>query len=481
MKPNLDRVTLVCVDCYNHGEAVTAIKKSMEQCDFAAVKFLTDIDIEVEGVQTVRISPIRSKEEYSHFLIKELHKYFDTKYVLVIQHDGYVLDGNSWLDEFYDYDYIGAPWLYSDGRNVGNGGFSLRSSYLQTILATDEFITITSPEDEIIGRLYRDYLIKEYAIKFPSDEVADKFSFELRTPIQNTFGFHGKFHQPFKPTVIIKRTAALGDVILVEPVLEYFHSKGYNVVLDTVPKFYLMFENHYFPVKHLSQVDKRLFQSREVAFINLDLAYESFPSENRLESYYRFCGIKDGKMRNPKLSLGFPINEQTKLFQKYCVIHLEERAQPERNVFGINWTVVAKLLQGYGYTVIQVGKGKFEQIKGATYMNTMNENFLCYTIAGADLFIGVDSGLSHIASGFNIPSIIFFGNTNPKIVHPDLSNKFPITNQETPICDKPYCWHLVVGGVAGSPCYINAEFPPCTQFKTEQVIKGIQWHLNQQK
>ena len=164
-------------------------------------------------------------------------------------------------------------------------------------------------------------------------------------------------------------------------------------------------------LKHISQVDKRLAQSKEVRFVNLDLAYESFPNQNRLQTYYNFCGIKDGKIRNPKLSLGFPISEQTKLFEKYCVIHLEERNQPERNVYGVDWETVTSHLQKQGYTVIQLGKGKFEQIKGATYMNTMNENFLCYTIAGADLFIGIDSGLSHIASGFNVPSVIFFGNT----------------------------------------------------------------------
>ena len=481
MKPNLNKVTLICVDCYNHGEAVAAIKKSMEQCDFASVKFLTDIDIEIEGVEVIKILPIRSKEEYSRFMIKELWQYFNSEFVLVIQHDGYVLDGNSWSDDFYKYDYIGAPWLYSDGKNVGNGGFSLRSKILQVFLAFDDFISATDPEDQAIGRLYRDYLIQKNNIKFATEEVADKFAFELRTPIQPTFGFHGKFHQPFKPTVIVRRTAALGDVILVEPVLEYFYNKGYNVILDTPHRFYLIFENHYFPVKHISQVDKRIAQSKEVRFVNLDLAYESFPDQNRLQTYYNFCGIKDGKIRNPKLSLGFPINEQTKLFEKYCVIHLEERNQPERNVYGIDWETVTSHLQKQGYTVIQLGKGKFEQIKGATYMNTMNENFLCYTIAGADLFIGIDSGLSHIASGFNIPSVIFFGNTDPKIVHADLSDKFPITNQETPICDKPYCWHSVLGGVAGSPCYINASLPPCTQYKTEQVIKGIEWHLNQQK
>jgi hypothetical protein len=128
VRTNLNNITLICVDCVNHGEAVAAIRKSMAECDFAAVKFITDKPFEFEGIEVINISPIRSKEEYSHFMIKELYKYFSTDYVLVIQADGYVLNGKSWLPEFLHYDYIGAPWAYPDGKNVGNGGFSIRSS-----------------------------------------------------------------------------------------------------------------------------------------------------------------------------------------------------------------------------------------------------------------------------------------------------------------------------------------------------------------
>ena len=103
MKPSLNKVTLICVDCHNYGGAVAAINKSMLQCDFAAVRFLTDKEFDFEGIEVIKIPPIRSKEEYSKFLIKELYKYFDTEFCLVIQHDGYVLNGKSWQDKFYDY------------------------------------------------------------------------------------------------------------------------------------------------------------------------------------------------------------------------------------------------------------------------------------------------------------------------------------------------------------------------------------------
>ena len=471
MKPNLDKVTLICVDCHNYGGAVAAIRKSMLQCDFAAVKFLTDKEFDFEGIEVINIPPIRSKEEYSRFLIKELYKYLDTEFCLVIQHDGYVLNGKSWQDKFYEYDYIGAPWLYSDGKNVGNGGFSLRSRLLQIFLANDEFVKIIHPEDDCICRLYRSYLEKTYGIRFPDEDTADQFAYELRTPIYDTFGFHGNFHKPYQKTVIIRRTASMGDVILVEPVLHYFHKKGYRVVLETLEPFYMLFSNHYFPVLHPKKIDGRLLSADRY---NLDMAYEAFPTQNRLKSYYQFCGIEDGEMRNPNLSMGFELHAGTRLFQKACVIHLEGIRQSGRNVFGVDWEVVVDYLKSKGYSVFQVGKRNVPFIKNATYVNTINEHFLCYVVASASLFIGIDSGVSHIASGFDVPSIIFFGNTNPEIVHVELSNKTVLTNHsaENPICNKPYCWHEQ-SGFERSDCYIDPNYPPCAKYSTDQVIKDI--------
>lgn len=467
MRTRLNSVTLICVDCSRHAEALAAIRKSMAECDFAAVKFLSDRQFYFEGIESVIIPKISSKEEYSEFIIKKLNNYFDTEFVLLIQHDGYILNGKSWLPEFLDYDYIGAPWLYSDGKNVGNGGFSIRSKKLQDILAADDFIFASDPEDQAIGRLYRDYLIKKYSIKFPSEDLADKFAYELRTPIYDTFGFHGKFHKPFQKTVIIKRSAAMGDVILVEPVLHYFHKKGYRVVLDTPEQFYMLFVSHHFPVHHISKIDGRLIPGAE--HYNLDMAYEALPKQNRLLSYYQFCGIKDGEMRNPKLSVGFQLSQYTKLFPKYCIIHLEGIRQSGRNVFGVDWENVVANIQARGYSVFQVGKRNVPLIKNAIYLNTMNENFMCYAVGSADFFIGIDSGVSHVASAFNVPSILFFGNTNPEIVHADLSNKVVLTKV---VCEKPYCWHEQIG-VESSECYIDPQLPPCAKYTTKEVLEAV--------
>jgi len=465
---SIKNVELCLIDCYNYGAAAASLQKSMKQCKFGKVKFFTDIDIDIEGVEVIQIDSLKSKDDYSNFVIKELYKHIELDYVLITQHDAWVLDAGAWSEEFLNYDYIGSPWLYTDGRNVGNGGFSLRSKLLQNILGHDLEIEITSPEDEIIGRLYRTYLEKKYGMKFPSDSVADTFSFELREPKNNTFGFHSYFHKPYNPTVIIKRTAALGDVLLTEPVAKYYFNKGYNVVLDIPSDMYEMFSNHYFPIKHISQFDFGRITPKKI--VNLDLAYEAKPKQNRLKSYFEFSGIKDYELTRPIL---FPlVDEKTKLFKKYAVIHIDQKNIPHRNIYGVNWKAIKKHLEAYGYVVIQIGKEFHESI--GIEMNTPSIGFLKFVIAGCDLFLGIDSGPLNIAMAYNKPCVGFFGSVNPEYVYPNTKGLEVIQQP----CIYQHCYHSEFS-VTGVSCVFNADVPPCCIAETEQVIDAINnLHIN---
>lgn len=465
----LDKVTVICIDTLNIGAATIALKKTLSEITPACCKFLTNVDVQIDGVETIVIPTINSQKEYSKFCIKELNKYFDTEFVLIIQHDGFVIDGNQWTDEFYNYDYIGSTWLYTDGRNVGNGGFSIRSKKLQEILSNDNLIELYHPEDEVIGRMYRSYL-ESNGIVFATEEIADKFSYELREPIQKTFGFHGNFHYPFRETVVIRRKAALGDVVQIEPVLEWYYNNGYRVVVDTLPQFKDLFRQHYFMVEFFDEFDHYRIPYK---MINLDMSYESKPDQLHLKTYYEFAGIENGEIKNPTLNLYQDYKKEIKLFKKYAVLHLDIRTGG-RNINGINWDYICSFLKVNGYDVFILGKGEHPKINGAIEMNTPSLQFAMWCIASSDLFIGCDSGLSHIASGFNIPSIIFFGSVNPEIIHPTNNNKIYITNhnKENPICNKPYCWHSVIG-CEGVDCYINKEKPPCIIFDNDYLIEKI--------
>jgi ADP-heptose:LPS heptosyltransferase len=460
---NIEELTIVCIDCYNYGKAISALQKCKEKVNAGRVLFLTDIEIYVDGVETIIIDSIKSKEEYSYFCIKELNKYINTTHCLVVQWDGYILNGDLWNEEFLDYDYIGAPWLYSDGRNVGNGGFSLRSKTLLEILEKDDFISALHPEDDAICRTYRPYLEETYGIKFAPQDLAESFSYELREPNQKTFGFHGGFYPEYAPTVIIKRTAALGDILLTEPVMRYYAYKGYNVVLDIPAEFFDLFANHYFPVKHISKFDKGRITPEKV--INLDHAYEVKPRQNRLKSYFEFCGIKDYKLSRPIL---FPlVDEKTKLFKKYAVLHIDNKNMPHRNIFNVNWRAVKRHLEAYGYTVFQIGKEEHPVV--GIEINTASIAFLKFFIAGCDLFLGIDSGPLNIAMAYNKPCVGFFGSVNPEYVHSDM-NGLQVIQQP---CIYQHCYHSKDGNTTGVECVFNKDMPPCCVAETEQVIDAI--------
>ncbi len=465
---SLPSVTLVCVDTVNYAKAILALNKSLERIQPARTIFFTDIAcVAQDGIDVINIKHLYSKTDYSKFLMKDLAKHIQTDHVLIIQWDGYVLDENAWEDDFLKYDYIGAPWIYSDGKNVGNGGFSLRSTRLHQILAQDDFIIPMSLEDDAICRTYRDYLTAKYQITFAPEDLAHRFAFELNRPRQETFGFHSFFHQPFKEHIVIQRTGALGDVIQTEPVLEYFHKQGNPVVLQTTPSFFNVFAMHHFPVISYERFDK---QARH-RVINLDMAYEIKPRQLHLKSYFEAAGITDYTLRNPKLR--YNISNENRLFkQKYVVIHIDRRETEHRNQYGVDWNVVREYLKVRGYLVIQVGKNEHD-VAGIEF-NCHSELVLMWVMAGASLFIGADSGPSHIAVALGIPAIILFGSVNPHYIHADMTN---ITALYSPCpINKQFCWHDQIS-TTGVECEVNKKMPPCCIYDTQELVTKIAHHL----
>lgn len=190
----LDDVTLLGVDCIDIERLLFAAEVSQKNILFKQVKILSSIPH--KNKHLVRIDPITSKEEYSHFMIKRLYDYVTTKHVLVIQWDGFVLNPFNWSDDFLKFDYIGAPWTHKicapmepgDKYDVGNGGFSLRSRRLLRKLASDDSINVYHPEDLVICRTFGEYL-KRSGFKFGNKEIASSFSIE-HGKWKNQFGFH---------------------------------------------------------------------------------------------------------------------------------------------------------------------------------------------------------------------------------------------------------------------------------------------------
>lgn len=235
---SLPNVTVVCVD------------DNKERCFHC----LTPCIQHIAFGRKLMINPepkLGSKEAYSKFIIKELHKYIDTDYVLIVQHDGYVKNWQAWTDEFLKYDYIGAPWWYKDGMNVGNGGFSLRSKKLLKTIA-ELPLTIFHPEDHMICRVHRKEL-EARGLTFAPEELASKFSFEGYSQTghyTNQFGFHGHraFHKPPDPKktgFIINQFLGLGDILFLVPLVRKWLSEGHDVIWPVADEYFDL--KDYFP------------------------------------------------------------------------------------------------------------------------------------------------------------------------------------------------------------------------------------------
>jgi tetratricopeptide (TPR) repeat protein len=194
----LNTVTLACVDTVNHALALRALERSQRGLRFARTVFLTDSipdGMELPGaIDFERIDRLRSRDDYSRFVLKSLLPYVDTPHVLLIQWDGYVVNPDAFDPAFLECDYIGAKWYwFDDGMRVGNGGFSLRSRRLLEALQ-DPGIELAEAEDITIGRAFRPLLERDYAIRYANEALADRFAFEAAYPAGMPFGFHGLYN-----------------------------------------------------------------------------------------------------------------------------------------------------------------------------------------------------------------------------------------------------------------------------------------------
>ena len=214
-KPNKE-ITLVCIDGAYGWPSLNAMHFCKKQFNFAAAKFLTPLPeilayaspLERQGIEVTKIEPLPSINHYSFFCIKRLVDYINTDYLLLVQHDGFILDSGLWTNDFFNYDYIGAAWA---DKRVGNGGFSLRSKKLLTALA-DSRVRDVRIEDNAIGRHYKTLLERYYGIKIAPLFMADRFSHEI--DVHPSFGFHGCHHIAAYRERMISQFGTLNNMVL---------------------------------------------------------------------------------------------------------------------------------------------------------------------------------------------------------------------------------------------------------------------------
>ena len=189
-------VTLCAITSVAREATLAAMRHSLGQIRFEKALLLSDAPPEAmagDEIEWRRITPLKSREDYSRFVLYDLADHIDTEHVLVVQWDGFVRDGRRWQDAFLSYDYIGAVWpQFQDCMAVGNGGFSLRSRRLLEV--TRSMPVGPEPEDVAICRKHRHVLETVYGQRFAGLEIARQFSYERERSSGDEFGFHGAYN-----------------------------------------------------------------------------------------------------------------------------------------------------------------------------------------------------------------------------------------------------------------------------------------------
>ncbi len=96
-KLRLPNVTLCTFGSEKYKEQhQNALDYSSQNIEFGAVKNI--------------IAPTNSIDEWNRAIVFDLGDYIETDFALLIHPDGFVVNPESWSDEFLKYDYIGAPF-----------------------------------------------------------------------------------------------------------------------------------------------------------------------------------------------------------------------------------------------------------------------------------------------------------------------------------------------------------------------------------
>lgn len=249
----LENVTIISINGRDPENSVKAINYSSRRIKFAKKILITTPD-KVQKYDDIEVFEydIKNRDAYSYFCIKELHKYIDTDFCLIVQPDGFVINPFMWNESFLNWDYIGAPLVpmeteaaliacskLKDMQSFDNlphvngcGGFTLRSKKFLTACSELEYPPVKMytrnalAEDFFLCIDKKEILELKYGIKFAPLSLAFEFATAWGavidrsgtqlgtghpincckksngTPINmcsgNTFGFHGSYPAEIK-------------------------------------------------------------------------------------------------------------------------------------------------------------------------------------------------------------------------------------------------------------------------------------------
>lgn len=204
MKNNITLLSIITSQNY-YTKTIRALHHCLNQIEFNTATIICPPEC---GQSTDKINHRFvdfTNQEYSQWILSNLHNCYNTDYCLTVQWDGFIINPYMWTDKFLQYDYIGAPWLNNWPNRVGNGGVSLRSKKFTEYMTTLKCgIGLVQSKEDFVSCVANYNVALNLGIKFAPVNLAGQFSVEYPyrekrydpTDIEtyNSFAFHGEFN-----------------------------------------------------------------------------------------------------------------------------------------------------------------------------------------------------------------------------------------------------------------------------------------------
>ena len=111
-KLQLPNVTLAAMTSVKVNQTIRALQYSMRDIDFGEVVLVTHrrpLFLPKE-IKYKHIKKLKTIDHFNYNMVYKMHNYINKDFMLLVHHDGFVVNPDMWRDEFLEYDYIGSPF-----------------------------------------------------------------------------------------------------------------------------------------------------------------------------------------------------------------------------------------------------------------------------------------------------------------------------------------------------------------------------------
>ncbi len=229
----------------------------------------------------------------------------------------------------------------------------------------------------------------------------------------------------------IYRRGGLGDTLLIFPILEVLKKKGYDITASGNRDYLKL-------AKNLGWVQRIVSEKPEEAFdLSIEIGMNGnlypFPQEREWIVYYY---LKRLGLQGESYSKTLPFNEIEPIFKGKVIIHPSSGSKKKNLPPGL----FLKLKELYPDGIFVAGEADSwieEYVKPFYFDNDIIKT--ASILKGARLFIGADSGLSHLSAYLGVRTVVIYGPSDPYVWRPIGRDVITLRFSDCPPCFPHVC------------------------------------------